>query len=41
MTQPVVIAVAITCDIPRKKDSAAVPFTSNDQIGFTQDAFAA
>ena len=41
MTQPVVITVAITGAVPRKKDSAAVPVTPNEQIESTQEAFEA
>ncbi len=41
MTQPVVITVAITGAVPRKKDSAAVPVTPNEQIESTHEAFEA
>ncbi|XYD07483.1 3-keto-5-aminohexanoate cleavage protein [Methylobacterium sp. NMS12] len=38
---PVVIAVAITGSVPRKKDNPAVPVTVSEQIESTQQAFAA
>jgi uncharacterized protein (DUF849 family) len=41
MTQPVVITVAITGAIPRKKDNPAVPVTPAEQIESTHEAFEA
>lgn len=41
MTQPVVITVAITGAVPRKKHSAAVPVAPNEQIESTHEAFEA
>jgi 3-oxoadipate:acetyl-CoA acetyltransferase len=41
MTQPVIITVAITGAVPRKKDSPAVPVTPSEQIESTQQAFEA
>ncbi|MEG9528281.1 MAG: 3-keto-5-aminohexanoate cleavage protein [Hyphomicrobiales bacterium] len=38
---PVVIAVAITGSVPRKKDNPAVPVTVSEQIESTQQAFEA
>ena len=38
---PVVIAVAITGSVPRKKDNPAVPVTPAEQIGSTHEAFEA
>src|ERR1700716_1838021 len=39
--KPVIIAVAITGSVPRKKDSPAVPITPSDQIESTHQAFEA
>jgi len=39
MDQPVVIAVAITGSVPRKKDTPAVPVTPTEQIESTHEAF--
>lgn len=41
MTRPVVIAVAITGSVPRKKDNPAVPITPDEQIESTQQAYEA
>ena len=41
MDQPVVIAVAITGSVPRKKDNPAVPVTPAEQIESTHQAFEA
>jgi len=41
MTQPVVIGVAITGAVPRKKDSPAVPVTPAEQVESTHEAFEA
>src|SRR5436190_22375576 len=41
MTQPVIITVAITGAVPRKKDSPAVPVTTDEQIESTHEAFEA
>ena len=41
MSQPVVIAVAITGSVPRKKDTPAVPITAAEQIESTHEAFEA
>jgi len=41
MTQPVIIGVAITGALPRKKDSPAVPVTPAEQIESTHEAFEA
>ena len=41
MTQPVVIAVAITGSVPRKADNPSVPITVSEQIESTQAAFEA
>ena len=41
MTQPAVIAVAITGSVPRKKDNPAVPVTPSEQIESTHQAFEA
>src|SRR6476660_5085181 len=38
---PVIIAVAITGSVPRKKDNPAVPVTPSEQIESTHQAFAA
>ena len=38
---PVVIAVAITGSVPRKKDNPAVPITPSEQIESTHAAFEA
>ena len=39
--KPVIIAVAITGSVPRKKDNPAVPVTPSEQIESTHQAFAA
>jgi uncharacterized protein (DUF849 family) len=39
--RPVVIAVAITGSVPRKRDNPAVPITAEEQIASTQEAFEA
>jgi uncharacterized protein (DUF849 family) len=39
MTEPVIIAVAITGAVPRKKDNPAVPVTPQEQIESTHEAF--
>jgi 3-keto-5-aminohexanoate cleavage enzyme len=39
--RPVVIAVAITGSVPRKRDNPAVPVTVSEQIESTQEAFEA
>lgn len=39
--EPVVIAVAITGSVPRKKDNPAVPVTPSEQVESTQQAFEA
>lgn len=39
--QPVIITVAITGALPRKKDSAAVPVTPDEQVESTHEAFEA
>ena len=39
--KPVVIAVAITGSVPRKKDNPAVPVTPAEQVESTQEAFEA
>ncbi len=39
--RPVVIAVAITGSVPRKRDNSAVPITAEEQIASTQEAFEA
>jgi 3-keto-5-aminohexanoate cleavage enzyme len=39
--RPVVIAVAITGSVPRKRDNSAVPITAEEQIASTQQAFEA
>ena len=39
--KPVVIAVAITGSVPRKKDNPAVPITPSEQIESTREAFEA
>jgi uncharacterized protein (DUF849 family) len=41
MTQPVVIAVAITGSVPRKKDTPAVPVVPAEQIESTREAYEA
>ncbi len=41
MTQPVIITVAITGAVPRKKDNPAVPVTPAEQIESTHEAFEA
>jgi uncharacterized protein (DUF849 family) len=41
MDQPVVIAVAITGSVPRKKDTPAVPVTPAEQIESTHEAYEA
>ena len=41
MSQPVVITVAITGALPRKKDNPAVPVTPSEQIESTHEAFEA
>jgi uncharacterized protein (DUF849 family) len=41
MTSPVVIAVAITGSVPRKKDNPAVPITPDEQIESTRQAYEA
>ena len=41
MTQPVIIGVAITGALPRKKDNPAVPVTPDEQIESTHEAFEA
>ncbi|MBB4375645.1 hypothetical protein GGD61_000269 [Bradyrhizobium sp. SBR1B] len=38
---PVVVAVAITGSVPRKKDNPAVPILPSEQIESTQEAFEA
>ena len=39
--RPVVIAVAITGSVPRKKDNPAIPVTVSEQIESTHEAFEA
>ena len=39
--RPVVIAVAVTGSVPRKRDNSAVPITAEEQIASTQQAFEA
>lgn len=39
--RPVVIAVAITGSVPRKKDNPAIPVTASEQIESTHEAFEA
>ena len=39
--KPIVIAVAITGSVPRKKDNPAVPVTPSEQIKSTHQAFEA
>ena len=39
--KPVIIAVAITGSVPRKKDNPAVPVTPTEQIESTHQAFEA
>lgn len=41
MTQPVIITVAITGAVPRKKDNSAVPVTPDEQVESTHEAFEA
>ena len=41
MTQPVIISVAITGAVPRKKDSPAIPVTPAEQVESTHEAFEA
>jgi uncharacterized protein (DUF849 family) len=41
MTEPVIITVAITGSLPRKKDNPAVPVTPVEQIESTHEAFEA
>ncbi|MBY0437726.1 MAG: 3-keto-5-aminohexanoate cleavage protein [Burkholderiales bacterium] len=41
MTSPVIITVAITGALPRKKDSPAVPVTPSEQIESTHEAYEA
>jgi uncharacterized protein (DUF849 family) len=41
MTAPVIITVAITGAVPRKKDNPAVPVTPDEQIESTHEAFEA
>jgi uncharacterized protein (DUF849 family) len=41
MSDPVVITVAITGALPRKKDNPAVPVTPSEQIESTREAYAA
>ncbi|MEW5863754.1 MAG: 3-keto-5-aminohexanoate cleavage protein [Pseudomonadota bacterium] len=41
MTQPVIITVAITGAVPRKKDNPAVPVTPSEQIESTHEAYEA
>jgi 3-keto-5-aminohexanoate cleavage enzyme len=41
MTQPVIITVAITGAVPKKKDNPAVPVTPSEQIESTHEAFEA
>ena len=41
MTSPIVVAVAITGSVPRKKDNPAVPITPSEQIESTQQAYEA
>ena len=39
--KPVVIAVAITGSVPRKKDNPAIPTTPAEQVESTHEAFEA
>jgi 3-keto-5-aminohexanoate cleavage enzyme len=39
--RPIIIAVAITGSVPRKKDNPAVPVTPAEQIESTHQAFEA
>jgi uncharacterized protein (DUF849 family) len=41
MTQPVIITVAITGAVPKKKDNPAVPVTPSQQVESTHEAFEA
>jgi 3-keto-5-aminohexanoate cleavage enzyme len=38
---PVVVAVAITGSVPRKRDNPAVPITPAEQVESTQEAYEA
>jgi uncharacterized protein (DUF849 family) len=41
MTKPLIIAVAITGSVPKRKDNPAIPVTPEEQIESTQQAFEA
>ncbi len=41
MSNPVIIAAAITGSVPRKADNPAVPITVAEQIASTHEAFEA
>jgi 3-keto-5-aminohexanoate cleavage enzyme len=41
MSRPIIIAVAITGSVPRKKDNPALPVTPSEQIESTHEAFEA
>ncbi len=41
MTRPIIISVAITGSVPRKKDNPAVPVTPAEQVESTHEAFEA
>src|SRR5690349_23894811 len=41
MSRPIVVAVAITGSVPRKKDNPALPVTPSEQIESTHEAFEA
>src|SRR6476620_6688466 len=41
MSRPIVVAVAITVSVPRKKDNPALPVTPAEQIESTHEAFEA
>jgi uncharacterized protein (DUF849 family) len=41
LMRPVVVAVAITGSVPRKKDNPAIPVTASEQIESTHEAFEA
>ena len=41
MSEPVVIAVAITGSVPRKADNPALPVTVAEQIASTREAYEA
>src|ERR671921_2608937 len=41
MSKPIVVAVAITVSVPRKKDNPALPVTPSEQIESTHEAFEA